>query len=161
MFIVVFYYFEYATVPKTLYYVHSYCFKIQELLRSLSFSNTAEEFSSLTRTIVVTVFQPMENRTCEIAIDIALVNDHIPMVDLNGPEQPLQSYSTALTYNYLSPNSVNIASSDAQIVDLDTESIISFLELEVIVGQEGDQILFDTNLCPLPVSTEVTTCYLR
>ena len=134
---------------------------MQELLRSLSFINVAEEFSSLTRTVDVTVFQPMENMTCQIEIGISLINDNVPMVDLNGPEQVLQNYSTALTYNYLSPNSINVASSDAQIVDLDTESIISSLMFELIAGRRGDQILFDTNLCPSHVPTESETCYLR
>ena len=141
--------------------VYAFCFKTQELLRSLSFTNIAEELSSLTRTVDVTVFQPMENATCQISIDISLVNDNVPLVDLNGPDQAFQNYSTTVTYNYLSPNSVNIASSDAEIIDLDTESTISSLMFELVAGQDGDQVLFDTNLCTLPVPSVSETCYLR
>ena len=134
---------------------------MQELLRSLSFSNVAEEFSSLTRTVDVTVFQPMENMTCQIMIGISLINDNVPVVDLNGPEQASLNYFTSVTYNYMSPNSINLVSSDAQIIDLDTESVISSLMFELIAGQDGDKIMFDTNLCPLHVPTEIENCFLR
>ena len=77
----------------------------------MTFSNIAEEFSSLTRTVDVIVYQPMENMTCQITIGISLINDNIPVVDLNGPEQVSQNYSTSVTYNYTSPNSINLASS--------------------------------------------------
>ena len=130
-------------------------------MRSLSFSNIAEEFSSLTRTVDVNVSQPMENVTCKITIGISLINDNIPVVDLNGPEQVSQNYSTSVTYNYRSPNSTNLASSDAQIIDLDNENVISFLMIELIAGQDGDTVLFDPNLCPVHVLTESETCYLR
>ena len=130
-------------------------------MQSLSFSNIAEELSSLTRTVDVTVFQPMENVTCQISIDISLINDNIPVVDLNGPEQASQNYSTAVTYNYMYPNSINLASSDALIIDLDSENVLSSLIVELITGQDGDTILLDTNLCPLHDPTESETCYLR
>lgn len=131
------------------------------LLRSLSFDNTADELSSFTRTVDVTIFQPMENSTCQISIDVSLINDNVPVVDLNGPEQLFQNYSTTVAYSYLSPNSVNIASSDAQIIDLDMESTVVSLMVELIAGQDGDRLLFNTNLCPLFVSTDSNTCYLR
>ena len=127
------------------------------------FTNSAEEPSSETRQIVLTVYQPSTNTSCLVLVTIQLVNDNRPVLDLNGPNKSGINYTTTVSYylysNNLFGNVVRIAPYDITITDDDADSRIISIELTLSPGMEGDRIFM---VCqPLYENREAGSCYLR
>lgn len=130
----------------------------QEVLRTLSFINTADEPSGQTRRINLSVQQvDGASASCSVTVEVVLVNDNTPVVDLSGPQDPSLDYSTTVTYA-LPPVRVTIASSMARLSDVDRDGSITTVEVSLTPGQQGDRILFQS-VCPVTIMA--TTCSLR
>lgn len=123
------------------------------------FTNSAEEPSSETRQISLTVYPPSASASCLVLVTIQLINDNRPVLDLNGPNKSGINYTTTVSYNHQSPAKVHIAASDSTITDDDVDSRIMSIELILSSVVEGDKILFDATICQS--NSEAGSCYLR
>ena len=120
--------------------------------------NTAGEPDGQTRHINLSVQQvDGVSASCSVTVEVVLVNDNTPVVDLSGPQDPSLDYSTSVTYALPSAR-VAIASSMAQLSDMDRDSSITTVEVLLAPGQQGDRILFQS-VCP--VTIVATNCSLR
>lgn len=105
------------------------------------------------------VSSPNDSQSCSILVSVVLVNDNLPVVDLNGPLQPSINHTVMLNYNFASQASVWIASRDATISDLDSDGRVETLQVELTPGFPGDGVfLSDSVGCPIDNSS---TCHLR
>lgn len=132
---------------------------MQEVLRNLTFINRASEPATVQRLITITVTTPNNSQSCSILVSITLINDNVPVVDLSGPDQPSVNHTITLNYNFISQASEWIAARDASISDLDADSRIETLEVNLTVGFPNDGIyLSQSSGCPIDNSS---TCHIR
>lgn len=117
------------------------CFNTQELLRTLTFMNTASEPSIAQRTITVFISSPNDTQSCSILVSISLVNDNAPVVNLSGSLAPSINHTVPLNFSFLmGPASEWISTRDASVSDRDQNSRIESLVAELFPGQLGDRI---------------------
>lgn len=105
----------------------------------------------------ITVDQYTYSTSCYIPVNVQLINDNIPTVDLNGPNVDGTNYTTSLRYSSKSTNSTPIASNDAIISDVDMDSKVISITLELISYTKGDRL---TSLCDYG-EAESGTCYIK
>ena len=90
-------------------------------------------------------------------VEVVLVNDNVPVVDLNGAQEPSLDYTTSVHYA-LPPARVAIASSMARLSDMDRDGRITTVWVSLTPGQQGDRLLFQS-VCPAIITP--MTCVLR
>lgn len=110
-------------------------FQYQALLAAVQYNNVAPEPTSGTRTVSFTVNDGQTNVTCVKSLEVVVVNDNPPVVDLNGPSLPGIGYSTRVTYSF-SVQPIAVTASGATVTDLDGE--ITELRLEVASPQDDE-----------------------
>ena len=126
----------------------------------LKFYNNDEEPLSITRQILVTLHQPYSVPTvnCSIIVSMMLINDHVPTVDLRGPDSDGVNYTTSIISQYQGQNRVLIADRNSSITDLDSESVLVSMSVSLVSHIEGDALVFDIGGCNPSGSTG--TCYV-
>ena len=92
---------------------------------------------------------------CSVLIPIQLINNHPPIVDLNGAAMGT-NYSLTVPFNPLA-SSISVAALDATISDGDGGSKVVTLDLVLSAGQPGDRLT--SNLCT--PSSYNSSCYLK
>lgn len=128
----------------------------QDILRTLTFINTADEPAMVQRSVVVSVTTPSDTRTCSVLVSVQLVNDNVPVVDLSGPLEPFTNLSLVLDYNFISQASVWVSSRDATISDADADGRIEMLLIDLTPGFPNDGLYLVG--CPVDDSS---VCHLR
>ena len=105
------------------------------------------------------VNSPSGTQSCSILVSVVLVNDNRPVVDLNGPSQPSINHSAVLNYNFLNQASVWVAARDATVSDLDANSRVESLQVDLAPGFPNDGVFLSVSVgCPIDNSS---TCHLR
>ena len=124
----------------------------------MSYISTADEPASSTRLVRVTVYQVSYNSSCSIPVDIVLVNDNMPVVDLNGLDVPGVDVNVSTSFNHNFLTRVRVASS-AELADQDKDGRIQVINISLVPGMTGDRLVFDEDVCIN--ATNEDTCYLR
>ena len=111
------------------------------------------------RIITVTASDGTSTSTVSITVQVELVNNHRPIVDLNGPNVDGLDYSTSVNFNCLTPNRVSIAASSVNIIDNDTDGYINKIEISLNEESE-DSLVLDLPNCSLPQDLAQTSCQI-
>ena len=114
----------------------------------------------MTCIVNITVVQYTDSTSCHIPLNVQLINDNIPAVDLNGPNRNGTNYTTSLRYNYKTTNSTSIVSNDATISDADVDSKIISITLNLMSYVNGDRVIGKDSLCGYQ-EAESGTCYIK
>lgn len=126
------------------------------MLRTLTFGSSADEPSSVTRRIVISVSDADNMQNCTIQVPIITINDNAPIVDLSGPVQASINHSVSLSYTYFEPVGISIAANDVSITDADEDGHVISLNVTLEPHRPEDRLQF--SLCP---GSDESTCYLR
>ena len=141
-------------------YIHTYIHTHtqQEILRTITFTNVASEPSSKPRQISLSVTDNGgSNSSCIVMVDVVLINDNVPVVDLSGVAGPTINYTTTVGYA-VPPQQVSIASPTAHLIDNDSNGVITMVNITLSQGQQEDQLVFHP-MCF--ITTLPTNCFLR
>ena len=112
------------------------------------------------RTITIAVSDSNSTSTVSITLQVELVNNHNPVVDLNGRNVDGLNYSTSINFNYVSPNRAAIATPLVTISDDDTDAYIN--KLEIRLNEESrDYLVLNLSNCTLPPDLAQTSCQIR
>lgn len=95
--------------------------------------------------------------SCVVMVQLALINDNVPVVDLSGPQQSTVDYTTSVTYSEPSSR-ISIASSMARVYDMDSNSRIASVSITLSPGRTGDRLVIH-NMCQVTEAT--TNCFVR
>ena len=87
-----------------------------------------------------------------------LINDHVPIVDLNGLESNGINYTTSIVSQYQAQNQVLIADSDSSVTDSDSNSVILSMNINLVSFTVGDAIVSNVGTCGMSAPTG--TCYI-
>ena len=131
---------------------------MQSLLLSIAFLNTASEPEAAQRVVSIIVYQSSASVSCSVPVSIQLINDNKPVVDLSGPSDSSINRTTTISYNYLSPTSVAVASENATIIDADADSVVSGFDVNIILARSGDRLIINPDIC---ASTSESLCYIK
>lgn len=111
------------------------------------------------RTIIVSASDGTSTSTVSITLQVELVNNYRPIVDLNGPSVDGLDYSTSVNFNYVQPNRVAIATPFVNIVDNDTDVFINKIEIRLNEESE-DSLVLNLPNCYLPQGLVQTSCQI-
>ena len=133
---------------------------LQNILNNLIYSYPqAVEPLAGTRTITISASDDMSTSAVTITLQVQLVNNHNPIVDLNGPIMDGLNYSTILNFNYAMPNRVAIAAPNVHITDADGDAFIN--KLEIRLNEESEDLLvMDLPNCYLPQGLAQISCHI-
>ena len=111
------------------------------------------------RTITISASDDILTSTLSITLLVELINNHNPIVDLNGPTMDGLNYSTSVNFNRVVPNKVAIVSPNVNITDGDTNAFIN--KLEIRLHEESEDLLI-VNLpnCQLPPGVAEISCQI-
>ena len=114
--------------------------------------------------VQITVFDGVHSSntsaaTVSITVQVDLVNEYDPIVDLNGPNIDSIDYSTSVQFNYVSPNMVEIATPNVTISDRDSDAFISRLEVRLSV-ESMDSLVLGLPNCTVPQAVSETSCHI-
>lgn len=127
------------------------------------FVNLVDEPSTIDRTILITVHQtlPSTSVTCPVSVNINLINDNTPVLDLNGPDVINTNWTTVLVYTFPELSHVAIASDSVTFTDGDQGSMIQQFTITLVkAGVTGDQLVLSPNInCINPSNAD--HCYIR
>lgn len=87
-----------------------------------------------------------------------LINDHVPIVDLNGLGSNGINYTTSIVWQYQAENQVKIADAENAIIT-DFDSNVLSMNINLVSFTEGDTIVSDVRACRRSMPTG--TCYLK
>ena len=113
----------------------------ESLLRMLTYKNTASEPTEGTRHVSISVSDGRRDVTCVVSIEIILVNDNVPEVDLNGPLVAGIDFSVDVLYS-MSGNSAKIAADAATVTDAD--GTIEQVDVVIYDGESTDVLVVDS-----------------
>ena len=133
---------------------------LQAILNDLVYSYPqATEPLAGNRTITISASDNTYISTVSITLQVELINDHNPIVDLNGPLMDGVNYSTSVVFNYVVPNREAIATQFVNIIDNDNDAYISKLEIRLNEESEDSLVLNLTN-CYLPQGLDQISCQI-
>lgn len=133
---------------------------MQAILNDLVYSYPqATEPLAGNRTITISTSDNTTISTISITLQIELINDHNPIVDLNGPLMDGLNYSTSVVFNYVMPNREAIATQFVNISDNDNDAYINTLEIRLNEESEDSLVLNLTN-CNLPQGLDQISCQI-
>ena len=104
------------------------------------------------------MFQSSINVSCTKLIDIDLINDNQPVVDLTGPSDSTINRTAQIVHNYLTPNQTLIAGENATITDLDADGVVQSLSMELTSNEFGDKLILNPDIC---IVLTATVCYIK
>ena len=104
------------------------------------------------------MFQSSINVSCTRRIDIALINDNEPVVDLTGPIDSTINRTAQIVHNYLNPNHILIAGENATITDLDADGVVQSLSMELTSNEFGDKLILNPDICSVLTAT---ICFIK
>lgn len=110
------------------------------------------------RSLTITVSSVSETKACSVAVTISPLNDHHPVVDLNGPTTPSINYTSSVNYSIFTVNRAALVSSDVIISDNDISDVVRSVEMELVMGREGDRLVLSEEVC---MHSLEAICHLR
>ena len=133
---------------------------LQAILNDLVYSYPqATEPLAGNRTIIISASDNTSISTVSITVQVELINDHSPIVDLNGPLTDGLNYSTSVVFNYVMPNRVAIATPFVNIIDNDNDAYINKLEIRLNEESE-DSLVLNLSNCYLPQGLDQISCQI-
>ena len=121
--------------------------------------NTADEPCDTERLVFITIYQFSTNITCSISININLINDNSPVVDLSGPDEPTINRNTSLNFGYPYSNRVSISSENATVSDADIDSVIQNITVSFKQKKIGDRLILNPDICYEHATA--ATCFIK
>lgn len=151
------------------YQVRNYCIYennvylyslLQDILNNFvySYPQAAEPLAG-NRTITISASDGSSASTVSIILRVELINNNIPIVDLNGPDMDGLNYATSVNFNHVVPNRVAIATPFVSISDGDTDAFINKLEIRLNEESE-DSLVLNLSNCNLPQGLAQISCQI-
>lgn len=97
--------------------------------------------------------------SCSIPITVQTINDHKPVVDLNGFNTDGINYTTSLTYRYQSLSNTSIAADSVHVIDNDSDATIVSMTVSLVSYTQGDRLVSIGMECTDPPTEG--TCYIE
>ena len=113
----------------------------ESYLRMVTYKNEAPEPTEGTRHVSISVSDGRRDVTCVVSIEIVLVNDNVPEVDLNGPSVAGIDFSVDVLYS-MGGNSAKIAADAATVTDAD--GTIEQVDVVISDGESTDVLVVDS-----------------
>ena len=133
---------------------------MQDILNNLVYSYPqAMEPLAGNRTITILTSDNTSMSSISITLRVELINNNIPIVDLNGPTMDGLNYLTSVNYSHVTPNRVAIAAPFVNISDGDSDAFINKLEIRLNEESE-DSLVLNLSNCNLPQGLAQISCQI-
>ena len=111
------------------------------------------------RTITISVSDNNYTSTISVTVRVELINDNIPVIDLNGPLVDGLNHSAIVVFSIM-PSRQAIATPFVNISDNDNDAYINKLEIR-LNEESDDSLVFNLTDCYLPQGVDQISCQLK